>query len=92
MYKVKHLQKNQVVVFKDETTDFWSYESLIFSYNGTKEEIIFYKDWDYSKTTLKWLKVALKTYTPIFEVSKKEIEDSFKTLKLRNIKVSYIGE
>lgn len=51
-----------------------SYSSLVAMYNFEKSKLVLGRKWDYSKTTLRHLKLFLNRLTPDFEnVTKKDI-------------------
>lgn len=54
--------KNQFVLENDEQLIFQSYDSIIAVYNKESHEITLGKDWDYSRTTSKYLYEFLDTY------------------------------
>lgn len=54
--------KNQFVLENDEQLIFQSYDSIIAVYNKESHEITLGRDWDYSKTTSRYLYEFLDTY------------------------------
>lgn len=61
--KIKQFEvENQFVLENDEQLIFQSYDSIIAVYNKKSHEITLGRDWDYSKTTSKYLYKFLDTY------------------------------
>lgn len=87
METITNLKKNQVMISDGTKTKFWSYKSLIFTYDHNNKELVFGKDWNYSKTTLRHLAVALAEIG-IRLCSKKEIEKAIKEKKYEEIKIT----
>ena len=57
--KVENMAMNQFIIYLDNCTAFQSYDSLI---AVKKNSIMYYCDkWDYSKTTLKYFKIFMRT-------------------------------
>lgn len=52
--KIKMIAKNQFIFYIDEKTYLQSYESVV-ACKSVGEVPILYKDWDYSRTTLKYV-------------------------------------
>lgn len=66
---------NQVKIFTENEVMFYSYGSLI-AYKFIGEKTLYFTDkWDYSRTTLKYLKLA---FIALNDKSKKEIEEMIK--------------
>lgn len=90
--KLITLQKNQIIVcgntiYTDQEFSahyiFYSYDTLIAEYlgsmdNDTKDIIHLTNKYNYSKTTLKYLKVFLNKYCNIYYKDKKELEKLIK--------------
>lgn len=64
MEKLRTLQNNQTILENDKTIKFFSYNTLIATINKNKQNdnIQFTNDWDYSKTTTKYLYQFLNEY------------------------------
>ena len=74
--RVETLGNNQVAVNCGNKTYFISYESNIAYYENGK--VVFSNLWDYSRTTMKYLKIWLWKYTHLQPETKKEIEKLIK--------------
>ncbi len=68
---------NQFVAYDDRYTYFQSYNSLICTIDGNAQTITFGRDWNYSRTTNKYLRVFMDEYAPViaFEWSTRCIND-----------------
>lgn len=78
-----NITNNQIVVVSENSKIFWSYESQIAEYkNGV---LTLGNDWDYSRTTAKYLHYFIENYTNLNFKSKKEIE---KAIKEKIIKIN----
>ena len=84
---IENLGNNQTVIFETNEEGnkkvFFSYNSLIAEWKDGSLTLGI--DWDYSKTTLKYLYIFLRTYTNTKYKSKKEIE---KAIKENEIKIN----
>lgn len=78
-YKVK----NQFIITNDGTITFQSYASTIATIDNTKNTITIYKDFNYSKTTLKYFYQFIDEYANIklddTKNKQKQIEKLFNT-------------
>ena len=72
--KIKNLANNQVVIISDNSKAFFSYNTKIAEYINEQLYLNLHY-WNYSKTTLKYLKEFMNTYTPISYNTKKQVED-----------------
>lgn len=63
MFVIQLENKNQFVIHNENYYYFQSYESLIATYDIITKELTLYKDWNYSKTTLKHLYIFINNYT-----------------------------
>jgi len=74
----KYYHNNQYIISNEGTVYFQSYKSLIASVSRNK--VTLYKDWDYSRTTLRHLYLFLKEYSSIDNkfLNKKGIEKLIK--------------
>ena len=85
--------KNQfVITYENEQQQtlicFQSYKTLIAIYNQTTKELyINYPYWDYSKTTMKHLKIFINTYTIYGYDNKKQFADFIASTKNDKIKL-----
>ena len=85
--------KNQFVITyeneqKQKLICFQSYKTLIVIYNqSTKELYINYHYWDYSKTTMKHLKIFINTYTIYGYDNKKQFADFIASTSNEKIKL-----
>ena len=70
---------NQFVIFDGDKIYFQSYESLVAVWNEKTCKLKLGRDWDYSRTTVKYLKIFTDYYTPYALDTKKEIEKLIKT-------------
>ena len=72
---------NQFAILDGAKTYFQSYESICCIVDGEQQKIIFGKDWDYSRTTVKYLCQFLRGYAPVvdFEWSSNEIRKLFES-------------
>jgi len=78
-----NITNNQIVIISNNSKIFWSYESQIAEYkNGV---LTLGNDWDYSRTTMKYLHHFIRNYTPFNYENKKEIE---KAIKEKIIKIN----
>ena len=68
---------NQFLILENGVRYFKSYNSMIAKWNGTI--LVLGRDWDYSRTTLKYLKIFMEDFTS-FKTEKaniqKQIDDS----------------
>lgn len=55
---------NQYIISDDEHIAFQSYRSLVAVYDGVNDVLTLGCDWDYSKTTMKYLAVFLREWCP----------------------------
>ena len=69
--KIKVIAKNQFLFYVDEKTYLQSYESVV-ACKSVGEAPILYKDWDYSRTTMKYVS---KFLSDVFNkhITKKDI-------------------
>ena len=69
--KIKVIAKNQFLFYIDEKTYLQSYESVV-ACKSVGEAAILYKDWDYSRTTMKYVS---KFLSDVFNkhITKKDI-------------------
>lgn len=67
--QVEKMANNQYKIFTDEGVYFQSYSTVCAKIE--KGKVTLYKDWDYSNTTLKYLKQFLRT-----NKTKKEIQEA----------------
>ena len=67
---VRFIAPNQCAIITDEGTYFQSYDSIC-AFRGINGKVTLYEDWSYSRTTLKYLKVFLKTSASKAELQKK---------------------
>ena len=65
----------QVVFIGDVKIVFQSYNSIICEYDKNTMKLEVFKDWDYSRTTMRYLWQFLQEYTPYRISSKKEFLD-----------------
>lgn len=73
--KVRQLtNKNQFVMEDNKEIIFQSYQSTIAIYGREKDVIVFGRDWDYSKTTLKHLYIFIDEELPYFMPKVKELQ------------------
>ena len=70
--------KNQFLLQDSDYMYFQSYNSIIAKLHKTSGILTLGKDWEYSKTTRKYLYQFLNEYTRFTNVSKKEIEQLIK--------------
>ncbi len=56
---------NQFVVENNQTIIFQSYESICAIYYKNTKKLAFGEDWDYSRTTVKYLHQFLDEYVPL---------------------------
>ena len=77
--KIKVIQKNQFVIEIGEKTYLQSYDSVVACKGG--EVPILYKDWDYSRTTMKYVS---KFLSDVFNkpIKKKDIDKMMKEGKV----------
>ena len=68
---------NQFVAYDGRHTYFQSYNSLVCTIDGNAQTITFGRDWNYSRTTSKYLRVFMNEYAPrvAFEWSTRYIND-----------------
>jgi ribonucleotide reductase beta subunit family protein with ferritin-like domain len=83
--KVSSLQNNQYVVTIGSEIYFQSYETIIAKVDKNKN-VILSNYWNYSRTTLKWLKVFLQKYTEFYPQTKKDIERLILNKKVKLVK------
>ena len=78
--KIKVIAKNQLLFYIDEKTYLQSYESVVVC-KSDGEIPILYKDWDYSRTTMKYVSKFLSN---VFNkhVTKKDIDKMVKEGKI----------
>lgn len=67
---------NQIVIEDNGNTYFQSYSSLVVKAEGSK--ITLGPDWNYSKTTMKYVKLFLEDYCGLADMCKKNIEKEIK--------------
>ena len=72
--------KNQFLIDDGTSKKLQSYQSLIAEIRGS--DIILYNDWDYSRTTLKYVTKFLSDYSPYAVSSKKDILSLIKANKI----------
>lgn len=78
-----NITNNQIIIISNNSKIFWSYPSQIAEYkNGV---LTLGNDWEYSRTTMKYLYHFIRTYTPFNYENKKEIE---KAIKQKIIKIN----
>lgn len=68
--QVEQIANNQIVVIDENGRHFFSYETLI-GFLDNNHNLHLTKDWDYSQTTLKYLK---KAFYLLEDKTKKDIE------------------
>lgn len=76
---VTSLQKNQTVVTIDQKVYFQSYESVVCAIDNNSHTITFGPDWNYSKTTVKYLNKFLNGFFGSNAFDRKFIEKMLKT-------------
>lgn len=81
---------NHFIIESEDGTRFQSYESTVLfvpAYDGTDKKWVFGKDWDYSKTTWKWLRYFIMNYAitgfmmEVFGTNDVRMEDVRKAIK-----------
>ena len=81
--RIEEIGKNQIVIYTGKSKIFWSYNSLIAEWkNGSLQLGL---DWNYSRTTMKYLHIFLKEYTNCKYTTRIEIE---KAIKEKEIKIN----
>lgn len=75
--KITSMAKNQLIIEDRETVTFQSYQSTIAIFNKENNSLIVGKDWNYSKTTIKYFNMFIEKFTN-FESGKKNIEKQIK--------------
>ena len=78
--KIKVIAKNQFLIYIDESVYLQSYESVV-ACKSVGEVPILYKDWDYSRTTMKYVN---KFLSDVFNkhITKKDIDKMEKEGKI----------
>ena len=78
--KIKVIQKNQFLFYVEDKTYLQSYDSVV-ACNQDGEPPILYKDWDYSRTTMKYVS---KFLSDVFNrhITKKDIDKMIKEGKI----------
>lgn len=85
MSKITRLADNQYVFGDNNKKSFQSYDSIIAvieKVNSRKPKLTLGKNWDYSKTTTKYLYQFLRTYFGWENPSKKSIETAIKNKEI----------
>ena len=75
--KIMKIKDNQYVYNDHDKIVFQSYDSIICILNNHTEgayKITLGRDWDYSKTTMKYLYIFLRKYAGMQNVNKKALE------------------
>lgn len=72
---------NQFVIVDNGKYTFQSYNSIICVYDEVTGNLTIYKDWDYSKTTLKHFYSFLRNYTPYNVHSKQDLMQAVRDYK-----------
>lgn len=84
--RVRLLCNNCYVVDKNEKEEIYycqSYDFVVAIYNSTKRKLIIGRKWDYSRTTLKHIKIFIEKYVPeLNKPTKSNIELWMKTGKI----------
>ena len=81
--RVEQIKVNQIKVYHEEVIYFFSYETLI-AVQDTEHNIYLTSSWDYSNTTLKYLRIA---FPSLSQYSKKDIAK-----KLQDGEISHYKE
>ena len=78
--KIKVIQKNQFLIYINDKTYLQSYDSVV-ACKTCKEAPILYKDWNYSRTTMKYVS---KFLSDVFNkhITKKDIDKMIKEGKI----------
>lgn len=78
--KIKVIAKNQFLIYIDGSVYLRSYESVV-ARKSVREVPILYKDWDYSRTTMKYVN---KFLSDVFNkhIMKKDIDKMMKEGKI----------
>ena len=78
--KIKVIAKNQFLIYIDGSVYLQSYESVVACKSGGEMPIL-YKDWDYSRTTMKYVNKFLSN---VFNkhITKKDIDKMVKEGKI----------
>ena len=82
---VQQIGNKQNIVITEKYCCFFSYNSYIANYNFETKKLVLFNNWDYSRTTLKYLYKFLRDFTCYEYKNKKEIE---KALKNKEIEIS----
>ena len=61
------MANNQTVIETEDCNAFQSYDSLVAKYDRKTHELTLGKDWDYSKTTVRWLHVFFERYVQKYD-------------------------
>ena len=89
-YKVKNFyQKNQFIIDCDWKTIFQSYSSTICIIDFDNNTITFWIDFDYSKTTWKYLNLFLIDYIWLDNCNRKLINKAIKDWYINNWYIEY---
>lgn len=67
-------QKNQSIIENGDEISLQSYESLVVTYNKQSNTITVGEDYNYSKTTSKYVKLFFNEFTPFYIESVKDID------------------
>ena len=83
---------NQIVIKDTEKrkVSFYSYNILIASYDEVLKKITLFDKWDYSNTTLRYLKQFMEHFTTINYISKQSLNNRLENINYPNITKSII--
>ena len=78
--KIKVIAKNQFIFYVEDKTYLQSYDSVV-ACKSDGEAPILYKDWDYSRTTMKYVN---KFLSEVFKkhITKKDVDKMVKECKI----------
>lgn len=94
MKALKQIANNQVVIcegnYGEYKYEFYSYGTLIATYEDKTRQLALTEYYDYSRTTSKYLKIFLSEYCGIWYEDKRDLNKMIKEGVIGNVNISLI--